>query len=271
MSALPQASGVSEDDDDAAASSRVGAGPSAGLAVAEAVRARKPFIVFGPPWRSIETAGFTDAPVNVPGLEENLDGLVAVGRSLTPADKQELAAVHEAGHAVLYRLCGVEVTGVRITLGQAARHLVPGDSCGYTRYEQDEGHRIEHLVAGHLAGGVAAEVHLARIGRAEPSNLLLAQLGAASDHSRLLDFRGPVPLVFSYGPPLPAPDPGLRMVVVEIDPMREAVAEVLDGWWPVVEDLAGHLLETGQPDLARIEAIRPDPAALAAITRAMPA
>lgn len=268
MSGLEQARDVGEDD--GTGPSRDGAGPATGHAVAEAVMARKPFIVFGPPWRSAETLG-TSVPVNVPGLEEGVDGVVAVGRSLTPADKQDLAAVHEAAHAVVYRLCGVEVTGVRLTLGQAARDLKPGASCGYTRYEQDAGQCIEHLVAGHLAGGVAAEVHLAHIGRAEPSNVLLVQLAAASDHSGLLDFRGPVPLVFSYGPPLPAPDPGMRMVVVEIDAMRQAVAEVLEDRWPVVEDLAGHLLENGQADLARIEAIRPDPAALAAITRALPA
>jgi hypothetical protein len=231
----------------------------------------RPIAVLAPPWQRVDGGSITGCPVRLPGTEDlGADGTAVFHQSLTGTDMRDISAVHEAGHALVYRLLDITVTRVQIAdPGPLAERPRPSTSCGSTAYEQGD-HRIEHLIAAHLAGGVAAEMFLERTGRGEPGNLLAAQLGAVNDHLGLLDFRGPVPLVLYYGPCEQRADPAWRSVEVDIDAMREAVRTLLVQHWPTVDDLAAHLREQIQGDLSRVASIAADPHAGETITAALP-
>ncbi len=202
--------------------------------------------VFTAPWQLVANGENENCPVLVP---EELSAEVSAGAvRLTLSEHQirVMAAYHEAGHGAIYRIIGVPVERIELS-GHGAS--------GRTRYPAgQESQYLPYWIAGGLAGGVAAELHLERECLATAHNLFLAHLQCAVDHRRLFELQAPMRLAFYYGLSEPVPW-NTETAHIAIDPMRAAARRLLDEAWPAVTALAEHLLAHGHADLTALAAL----------------
>ncbi|HTJ72701.1 MAG TPA: hypothetical protein VL551_34500 [Actinospica sp.] len=204
--------------------------------------------VFTALWRLVGNGEHENCPVVAADELAAEISAGAVRISLNEQQIRVMAAFHEAGHGVCYRILGVPVARVDLA---GPEH----GASGRTRYPDGaDGQYLPYWVAGHLAGGVAAELHLEREGLDTAGNRIVSDLQCALDHQRLLELRSPVRLAFYYGPcdPLPWNVPTAH---VAIDGMRAATRLLLQRAWPAVVALAEHLLVHGSADADVLDAL----------------
>lgn len=205
--------------------------------------------VVGAPWRTGTDEHGRTALFHRPHVPK---GTVANERrfrdGLTPEQVYELAAVHEAGHAVLYSLAGVPVEEVRV-YADDPRPLYEGEpnAAGHTQLADPvPALPVPEFVIGLLAGQVADELWLEHRGLVTPWRRLMPQLRAVADHESILATPTLIPVAYLYGDV--EPPATWSGDIARIDLLIEQARRRLQAAWPVVEALTRHLVRYAVAD-----------------------
>ena len=220
--------------------------------------------VVGAPWRtgtddnSGRTVLFHRPHVpkgTVAGEQQFRDGL-------TPEQVWELAAVHEAGHAVLYALAGVPVDEVRV-YAHDPRPVREGEpaAAGHTLLADPvPALPVPKFVIGLLAGQVADELWLERRSLLTPWRRLMTHVRAAGDHESILATPTAIPVAYLYGdvePPV-----GWSDDIARIDPLIDEARWRLETAWHLVEAVTRHLIQNAVADAETLGALIGQPTRL---------
>lgn len=206
--------------------------------------------LIGRPWELQHVQGGPDFPAITPLATWGTLSLDNCG--LTPHQGRMLAAIHEAGHALLLHRAGFEIDGIEI-YPDDPQAPEPGQRPG-------DGHTLVGalrpgarptpgaVIAALLAGQVAAEAWLEQEGLANDRSRLLTYSTAASDHERLLTVGAGA--AFLYGDAKPPRDwPGL---VFRIDRLASIARYDLGESWEAVSMVARLADERGTVDAGQL-------------------
>ncbi|WP_194892081.1 hypothetical protein [Catenulispora pinisilvae] len=174
---------------------------------------------------------------------------------LTDEQVYELAAVHEAGHAVLYALAGVPIDEVCVYQDNPQRHRDDGrPSSGHTLLADPlPTLTVAEYAIPVLAGQVAVELWLERCNLETPWRRLMAQVRASGDHELLLFMTTARCVAWLYGDA--EPPEGWSGTIGRVDLLIDETRSRLEASWDSVDALAKHLVMHARADANTVKSL----------------